>query len=73
MGRTITSLTSTSAGCSIANAIARAIASGGSAVLHLLPLLDTQVIEGGNWHHAGIVDENIKLPIPLTGQPDEGG
>ena len=39
---------------------------------HLLPVLDAQFVERGDGHHAGIVDEHVKLAIPLTGQRDEG-
>src|SRR5713101_7233137 len=35
---------------------------------HLLPVLDAQVVEGRNWHKAGIVNENVKLAVPLTCQ-----
>ena len=40
---------------------------------HLLPLLDAQVVEGGDRPNAGIVDENVKLAVPLTCQLDEVG
>ena len=40
---------------------------------HLLPILDAQVVEGRNWHDAGIVDENVKLAVPLTCQLHEVG
>src|SRR5450755_1798402 len=40
---------------------------------HLFPILDAQIVEGGNWHNTGIIDENVKLTVPLTCQPDEVG
>ena len=40
---------------------------------HLLPILDAQVVEGRNGHDAGIVDENVKLAVPLTCQLHEVG
>src|SRR6266571_3760755 len=96
VGRITISFTSTSAGCSIANAIARAIASGAIANLSrdaaswaftsgfVTPsvkfvrtkpgeMLVTQVVEGRDWHDAGIVDENVKLAVPLTCQLHEVG
>jgi len=33
---------------------------------HLLPVLDTQVIEPGNGHDASVVDERVALPVPLA-------
>ena len=35
---------------------------------HVLAILDAQVIEGRNWHNAGIVDENVELAVPLARQ-----
>src|SRR5438270_1653732 len=40
---------------------------------HLLPILDAQVVERGNWHNAGIAEENVKLAVSLTCQLDEVG
>src|SRR5206468_2125485 len=40
---------------------------------HLLPIIDAQVVEGRNGHNAGIVDENVKLAVPLTCQLDKVG
>jgi hypothetical protein len=40
---------------------------------HLLPILDAQIVERGNWHNAGIAEENVKLAVSLTCQLDEGG
>ena len=40
-------------------------------VYHLLPFLDAQVVEWGDWSHAGIVDENVKFTVPVTRQQDE--
>src|SRR6266576_2032013 len=40
---------------------------------HLLPILDAQVVERGNWHNAGIAEENVKFAVSLTCQLDEGG
>jgi hypothetical protein len=38
---------------------------------HLLPILDAQVVERGDRHHTGVIDEHIKLAVPLAGQPHE--
>jgi hypothetical protein len=40
---------------------------------HLLPLLDAEVVEGRDRPDAGIVDENIKLAVPVTCQRHEVG
>jgi hypothetical protein len=40
---------------------------------HLLPILNAQIVESGNWHNAGIAEENVKLAVPLTCQLDEVG
>jgi hypothetical protein len=40
---------------------------------HLLPILDAQVVDRGNWHNAGIAEENVKFAISLTCQLDEVG
>src|SRR2546429_526159 len=40
---------------------------------HVLPRLDAQVVEGGDRPNAGIVDENVKLTVPLICQLDEVG
>jgi hypothetical protein len=40
---------------------------------HSLPILDAQVVERGNWHNAGIAEENVKFAVSLTGQLDEVG
>lgn len=32
---------------------------------HFLPIIDAQVVETGNRHHVDVVDENIKLALPL--------
>jgi hypothetical protein len=39
---------------------------------HAFPLLNAQVVEGGDRPYAGIVDENIKLAVPLGCQLDKG-
>jgi hypothetical protein len=33
---------------------------------HLLPILDAQVVERGNWHNAGIAEENVEFAVSLT-------
>ena len=38
---------------------------------HLLPVLDTQVVERGNGHDASVVDEHVEFPVPLARQLDE--
>ena len=40
---------------------------------HLLPVLDTQVVERGNGHHASVVDEHVEFPVPLARQLDQSG
>ncbi|MNI80812.1 hypothetical protein D3C73_1373750 [compost metagenome] len=35
---------------------------------HILPILNAQLIKGRYRHHAGIVDQNIELAVPFTGQ-----
>ena len=35
---------------------------------HLLPILNAQVIEGGDRHNAGIADENVELAVSLRCQ-----
>jgi hypothetical protein len=40
---------------------------------HLLPILDAQVVETGNWHSASIAEENVKPAVTLTCQLDEVG
>src|SRR6266576_5473914 len=40
---------------------------------HLLPILNAQVVERGNWHNAGIVEENVKFAVLLTCQLNEVG
>ena len=40
---------------------------------HLLPIRDAQVVEGGNRPNPGIIDENVKLAVPLACQLDEAG
>jgi hypothetical protein len=39
----------------------------------LLPILNAQVVERGNRHDAGVIDENVELSVPLTCQLDEVG
>jgi hypothetical protein len=39
----------------------------------ILPIPDAQVVEGGNRHNPGIVDEHVKLAVPLAFQLDEAG
>src|SRR6266550_5541210 len=40
---------------------------------HVLPLCDAQVVEWRDRPNAGIVDQDVKLTVPLTGQVDEVG
>jgi hypothetical protein len=30
------------------------------------PILDAKVVERGNWHNAGIAEENVKFAVSLT-------
>src|ERR1700730_8263234 len=40
---------------------------------HVLPFFDVQFVEGSDWGDAGIIDENVKLAVPIACQLHELG